>query len=44
MRQLNIGEITLVIAAATLAVNAVAAVAAVIAVWPRKGKGRHRKG
>ncbi|MFF4552674.1 hypothetical protein [Streptomyces sp. NPDC001422] len=41
---MNSGEITLLIAAATLAVNAIAAIAAVIAIWPRKGTGRHRKG
>ncbi|MEV4335738.1 hypothetical protein [Streptomyces sp. NPDC049590] len=44
MRQLNIGEITLLIAVATLVVNTIAAIAAVIAIWPPKGRGRHRKG
>lgn len=44
MKQLNIGEITLAVAIATLAVNTIAAIAAVIAIWPHKGRGRHRKG
>ncbi|WP_272919253.1 hypothetical protein [Streptomyces sp. SID8352] len=43
MKQLNIGEITLALAAATLLVNTASAVIA----WKdrkRKPKGRHRKG
>ncbi|WP_279628407.1 hypothetical protein [Streptomyces swartbergensis] len=43
MKQLNIGEITLVIGAATFVVNTVS----MVIVWKdrkRKPKGRHRKG